>query len=398
MVFGTAGIAACSATEETPVYRVDRTTFVHRVTAEGTLKARETTKISVPPTVRQRVRLAWIAAEGTLLESGDLVALFDQKEFEQNLEEAQSDLEGTTHEQSRTEAESDIRIGEFQRDYEVADLELDFARRFQLTDESVFSRHEIAESAIDEDLAGARKGHAESMQEIQRSLATTELEILEIRKRKANLSIDEARAGLDSLEVRAPHAGILTLTRNWRGEVPAVGMEMWRGYELGEIPALDSMEAEVFVLEADAGGLGDGLTADLVIESHPETVLAAKTARVEKLARPRFRGSPVQYFGVTLEFEETRPEIMKPGQRVVATLYLRQVADALVVPRQAVFQDGEEFWVYRRNGSGFENRAVEIGAGSAGLVVIASGLDAGDVVALTQPANVLEASEPGGAG
>lgn len=372
-------------TSAPPTYEVKRGPFVHKVTAEGTLKAKETTKITVPPTVRRRVRLAWVAPEGAVLEEGDLVARFDGRAFEVNLEEATADLSGTSLDVAKTRADSDIKIGEHRRDYEVAELELDFAERFEMTDEFVYSQHEIVEDAIDEELATARRDHAGEMRQIQEELAQTELEILDIEKRKSNLKIDEARTGLSSLEVRAPHRGVLTLSRNWHGETVSVGSEMWRGQEIGELPALDVLEAEVFVLEADAGGVAEGQEARVVVEANPEIVHAAKVARIEAVARPRFRGSPVQYFGVTLEFQATDNETMKPGQRVVAQLFLAEIEEAIVVPRQAVSQEGDRFWVYTQSGGAFDATPVEVGAGSAALIVIESGLEEGDVLALTKP-------------
>ncbi|MDH3403588.1 MAG: HlyD family efflux transporter periplasmic adaptor subunit [Acidobacteriota bacterium] len=388
-------LAACrSPAAETTVFQVARGPFVHKVTAEGNLRAKESTKISVPPTVRRRVRLAWIAREGALLEAGDLVARFDAKDFEQNLEVAVADLAGTRHDMTRTEAESGVKEGRYQRDFEVADLELDFAERFELTDDSIFSRHEIAEDAIDQELTEARRTHAAEMSGIQRQLTQTELAILEIERRKANLKIEEARAGLGSLEVRAPHRGILTLIRNWRGDPPAVGSEMWRGQEIGELPALDTMEAEVFVLEADAAGLAEGKAATVIVEAHPETARQATVTRVDPIAKPRFPGSPVQYFGATLSFEATDAATMKPGQRVVATLYIEELEETFVVPRQAVFQEGDTFWVYRKNGGGYDDVPVTIAASSAALVAIASGLEPGDEVALGRPAGAEDAPRP----
>lgn len=381
-------LGACGGSNDLPVYRVTRSDFVLKVTAEGTLKAKETTKITVPPTVRRRVRLAWIAPEGTLLEEGDLVALFDGKQFELNLADAEADLSGTNHEVAKTRAESDVKVGEHRRDYDMAELELEFAERFELTDEFIYSRNERVDDAIDEELAVARRDHAEDMSDIQKSLAQTELDILDIGKRRSHIKIDEARTGLSSLEVRAPHRGVLSLSRNWRGDMLAVGSEMWRGQEIGEIPALDVMEAEVFVLEADAGGVAEGQTATVVVEANPEIVHSAKVARIEAVAKPRFRGSPVQYFGVTLDFEATDSATMKPGQRVVAKLYLEELAEAIVVPRQAVSQEGDRFWVYTQNGGTFDATPVDVGSGSAALMVIESGLEEGDVLALTKPLDV----------
>ena len=394
-------VFSCRAPDPLPVVQLEPGPFVHQVTAEGTLRATETTQIGVPPTVRGRVRLAWVASEGTVLEEGDLVARFDGKEFEVKLQDAQTDLRGTRQDIETTRAESDTKLGSYRRDYEVAELELAFAERFRLTDDLVFSRVEIAEDLIDEELAGARRDHAENMSGIQQQIAETELAILDIQKRRSTIKIDEARTGLARLEVRAPHRGIFTLARNWRGERVAVGSEMWQGQQIGEIPALDTMEAEVFVLEADAGGVAKGQRARVVVESSPEKVHLARVASVEAVAKPRFRGSPVQYFSVTLAFDRVDARGMKPGQRIAATLVLEELDEVLVVPRQAVHQKDSRFWVYRRAGRSFSPTTVEVGSSSAALLVIERGLAAGDVVALARPADAQDpepAGEVAGAG
>ncbi len=65
--------------------------------------------------------------------------------------------------------------------------------------------------------------------------------------------------------------------------------------------------AEVYVLEADAGGLTPGRQAQVTVESAPGVTWPAKIARVDSLAKPRIQGSPVQYFAVTLALARTDP-------------------------------------------------------------------------------------------
>ncbi len=171
---------------------------------------------------------------------------------------------------------------------------------------------------------------------------------------------------------------------------------MWRGQEIGEIPDLSVMEAEVFVLEADAGGLETGKGAAVTVEAFPEKTFTATISHVDAVAKPRYRGSPVQYFGVTLEMEKSEDLPAKPGHRVKATLLLEEIDEALVVPRQAVFTGDDEPYVYVKNGSGFARREVEIGAKSMGLMVVTEGLEEGDVIALRPPANLDEEEEQEG--
>ncbi len=386
---------ACAPRDSIPTYEVERRPFQHRVTAEGTLKAAKATQVTVPVEVQGTVRLAWVAPEGALVEESEVVARFDPSDMEERLREGRAELASARLEVDKSEIEGAVRIAELDTDFRVADLELEHAEAFRKVDETAFSRHEIIEDQIDEQLASERREHAASAKDRQRDLGRTDRELLAIQQRKAQLTIDQAEQGLQALEVRAPHAGLLTLTRNWRGETPQVGSEMWRGQQIGEIPDLGKMEAEVFVLEADAGGLEIGKPATVIVEADPGTVHPATIRRVDAVAKPRFRASPVQYFGVTLELEETDPATMKPGQRVRATLLLAELDDAVVVPRQAVAQDGGEARVFVKTGGGFEPRRVTVGASSMGLMVVTEGLAEGEEIALRPPEDAaLEKSAP----
>jgi multidrug efflux pump subunit AcrA (membrane-fusion protein) len=106
---------------------------------------------------------------------------------------------------------------------------------------------------------------------------------------------------------------------------------------------------------------------------------------------------PVQYFGVMLELERTDPALMKPGQRVQADLSLDEQSDVLSVPRQAIFEREGRPVVYVGRGRRFKPRPVELGTAGLGRVVILSGLEEGERVALRDPTRPLLAPDEDGA-
>lgn len=368
-----------------PTERVEPRPFARRVTAEGELRAVRATPVSIPPGVPGPFRIGWLAEDGVRVRSGDVILRFDPSEVEKELAEAADDLASARLEAEKQRAEDLAEIRKLERDLELAREELSNARQFQKKDELVFSRSEIVESEIDQELALGREEHKRGARGRRETLGRAGLELLGIRMRQAEARIQRARQSLSALSVTAPHDGVLVLKRNWRGETPRVGDQVWNNQVMAEIPDLSAMEAEVFVLEADAGGLAPGRPAKVVLESRPGVEHAARIARVESLAKPRFRGSPVQYFGVVLALDGTDPRIMKPGQRVRAALLLDERPRALTVPRQAVFEREGKMVVYKSDGKDLEPVEVALGPGSAGRVVIESGLAAGDVVALVDP-------------
>ena len=377
-----------------PVLVIQRGEFVRRITAEGSLKPKDATPILVPSTEFGPLKIAWLADDGSPVKKGQVVIRFDPTDLERQLDDGKADL--ATAEAKLEKEQVQSRGNERQRDSTsaLARRELDATRALVSKDPTIFSRHQIVESEIDEKLSQAKVDHAQGARDVEGRLSRSKAELIRVERRKAELSVSQAREGLTSLEVSAPHEGVLVLDRDWRGEPPRVGEQAWPGDDIAEIPILDEMEAEVFVLEADGGGLAEGQKATLVIESQPGVEYAATVKSVDKLAKPRQRGVPVQYFAVVLTLERTDRAVMKPGQRVRATVVLDR-AEALVAPRQAIFDKDGKTVAYRLGAHGFEPVAVELGTASAGRVVVEKGLAAGDRIALRDPTRPASAG-PGG--
>jgi HlyD family secretion protein len=369
---------------DVPVARAERGDIARRVQAEGNLKAVKATVLTAPIDAAGPLKIAWLAPDGSRVRTDEVVIRFDPTDAEKSLVDGEAERQAADNRIAGKRAEGEGTLRNLDRDAGMAALDLKYAREFQSKDPEIFSRTEIIESQLDESLATRRKENAEAVRGIRDKLTKVDLDLLAIERHKADLKIGQAKKGLTALEVRAPHDGILVFSQEGRG-IAKVGDTVWRGQPLAEIPRMDAMEAEVYVLEADAGGLAVGLPAEVTVESRADQSFKAKIVKVDALAKPRVSFVPVQYFGVTLEIERTDPAIMKPGQRVRATLLLDARTNAVSVPREAVLDRNGKKVVYRRSGWGFEPVEVALGPAALGRVVIEKGLGAGDVVALRDP-------------
>lgn len=368
-----------------PTVKIEPVQFSRRVTAEGTLKAVKATPVSVPQDAPGPLKLSSIADDGAVLAKDSVVAQFDPTEFETLLLTGNEDRSAARNTLRKADTDAGATKTNLIRDAGQAQFELEAAARFRFDDSEVFSRYQRIESEVDTELARRRKGHAEEVLGVRESLAAAERDLITIDDRKAGIKIKQAEDGLRSLQVLAPHPGIFVLQRNWRGETRRVGDTLWPGETIGEIPDLSSMQAEIFVLEADAAGLAPDQKVTLTVESRSGVQFHGKVKSVEKIARPRFRNVPVQYFGVTVSLDRTDAALMKPGARVRAVLEVEKQAGAFAVPRQALFDREGKKIVYRRRGETFEPVEVTIGSSTAGRVVVTKGLKAGDELAMQAP-------------
>lgn len=367
--------------------------YVRKITTEGQLAAVRDTPLTATVNRTGRYQVAWLIPEGTRVAAGDVVARFDPAEFERELADGMAEERIARARLAKAEAERQGTLLNLARDAELSDRELEVATRFQATDVSLYSKTEIIEAAIDAELARQRSQHATRNKVIRDQHSRADLELLDIERRKAELRVDQATEGLRGLEVVAPHAGIVIYDRDWAGNTIQVGEFVWSGRVLGRLPDLSEMQAEVFVLEADAGGLSEGLQATVVVEAHPETSYRATVKSVDPVAQQRHQ-SPVQYFRTILTLGRTEVGTMKPGQTVRAEITLAEFDQAIAIPRQAVAVKDGKTVVYLHDGGEFRPVEVTVGATGLGRSVITSGLSAGDVIALRNPTVDAVSSRP----
>jgi len=374
--------AGCHRAADIPVYTVVPSHFARRVTAEGNLKAKNAVTVNAPRQPDGPLKIVWIAADGAILKHGDLVARFDAADFETLLRTGNEDLATAANKRQKTDVDAGTTRVNLQRDAKQAEAELLSARMFRFDDAEVFSRYQRIESQVDEQLASEKKTHAHNVLGVRETLSAADVALIDIEKKKADLKVRNANQGLSALEVRSPYEGILVLQRDWRGDMPRVGSTVWNGDPIGEVPDLREMKAEVFVLEADAAGIAVGQKATVTLESQPGVAYNGKISQIDKLARPRVRGVPVQYFGVTVMLDRSEPAVMKPGARVKAVLQVEDIANAFSIPRQALFEKNGKKIVYRKRDGKFVPVEVTIATSSAGRVVVTKGIAKGDELAL----------------
>lgn len=372
--------------------------FVREVEALGSLRATTATPILVPQESGRQQKIAFLAKDGAFVKAGETVLEFDPYDAEREAADGQSDLDAARAKIDKAGAEGRRNQASLGLDRDVAREQLDRAQTFELTDESLYSRHQIIESQLDRELYQTKADVAQRKLQASGKLSSAEQALGEIDASKAQLKVEVAEKGLRSLRIQAPHDGLLLLERNWRGEVPSVGDTLWPGQKVAEVPDLARLEARVFVLEADGAGLAVGQPARFVVEGRPGEAYEARVSRVEPLAKTRDWQSPVKYFETTLSLVKDARGDLKPGQKVRAMLRLDEADGVLQVPRGAVFEKDGKRVVYRWNGAGFEPVEVEASRQSISHLVVAKGLAAGDVIALRDPAAKRALAAPGAAG
>lgn len=384
----TAPVAGCGPGEGTaalPTVAVQRRPFARVVEADGTLKPQRATPVTVPSDVPWSLRITWVATDGATVKKGDALFRFDDMELQARLVDARADKTVSMAQRQKEELLQRVARDDRMRSTQAAQRDLEMTRAFPRKDPTIFARDQIIEAEIDARHQEAKLEHAQKSERADRELSKNKLGLIDVEAKKADEAIRRVDKGLRALLITAPHDGVFTLRKSPQGETLRVGDTVSRSMQLADVSTVDRMEAEVFVIEAEAAGLAEGRKAEIAIEAQPDRLFAGRVTQIETVAKRRQTRSPTQYFGVTLSLEKTIPELMKPGQRVRARLVLNELT-ALVVPRPALFDREGRWIVYRKAGpAGWHPVEVKLGPSSAGLATVESGLQEGDVIALREP-------------
>lgn len=387
IALGAATAVGCGGTlsQSVPTVAVVDAPFEIRISGHGELKAAQATPIDIPGSLQGVQRIAWLQPEGAAVSAGDVVARLDGEQMQRRRLEVEDEL-------IKLDAQLAAKRRELEKERKTIDGELELleherrnVERFAPRDERLFSRHEILDAQVDLGLIESKVAHARTRAERYEARARAEIEILGLQRRTQLVRLEQADNALSQLEIRAPHDGFFLRGRTWQGETMRVGLSVWPGSSIGELPDVSEMEARIYVLESEAAGLADGLEAIVRLDAYPERETRGTVKAVQPVANPIERESPVKYFEVLVSLIETDTAVMKPKSQVTAELWVARDDAAISVPNQAIFHEGDHTWVWVLDGGEFRRTPVKLGKRSLSRTVIDAGLDAGTRVALVAP-------------
>ena len=368
-------------------YTPKKTSFTVEAPAFGELQAGSSTSISVPQVRTGGLKVFWIVKDGSAVKKGDTLVEFDASELIQQTQETNNSLEATLRQLEMTVLRGDSDTGQVVVDREIAGMELEKATTQAPKDREIFTRNEIIEGELNIDLSNTKVSELGGKVETKKSLNNTSQRILVIERKQHESKRDMLRQSLGSLKILAPHDGLVLQKKEgwWMDQGTSAGDTRWPGTVILTIPDISTMKARVYVLESDAGNLRIGQTGHIVVDSHPGLRFNSTVERMETLARPLEKESPVKYFEVLLKIDAKDSQVLRPGKMVRARITVAELKDALVVPRGALSEENRKFFVWVDRPGAPEKRAVEIGPGDGARIALLSGVREGESVLLNPP-------------
>jgi multidrug resistance efflux pump len=374
-----AGRAAASGTGDWVELRRDD--LVIGVPVAGTLSSVQAVRIG-PPQIAEiwDYKIAFMAPEGAPVRPGQPVLGFDTSELERQLLDKRAERDSAQKELEKKQ--TDLEIQRRDRELELAEAEARLRKatlKVDVPPELVASK-ELAKSREDLALARREVAYLKDRLHLEAVQGSTEVAALASKRDRAAVRVQDMEDAVRHMTVTAPRAGTVVYVATDEGEKKKVGDSCWRGQSVLEIPDLRRMEAEGEIDEADAGRVAVGQRVTFRLDAHPDDVFTGRVRAIGGAVQSRSESNALKVVRLQIDLDQTDPQRMRPGMRLLGTVEVERVPKALVAPVEAVFNRPGGPVVYRKTGLGSEEVRPVLGRHNDRQVEIKSGLKAGDRV------------------
>ena len=285
---------------------------------------------------------------GQEVKNGDLIALLDDLEYQQQVEQARAELDVAK-----------ANVIDFQSALDIATRELDRAK--ELRKQQVASESEMDQA--DTQFRASRAKHA--------------VALAQVKQREAALKVAEVRLSYTRIDAAWEDGDT---TRVIGERYVDQGAMLRPNDPIVSVLDINSVIAAIFVIERDYPHLQVGQTAMITTDAFPAKTFSGKVVRKAPLLKESSRQARV-------EIEVENPDrLLAPGMFVRAEIQFSARENATVVPAGAVVRRNEQSGVFLADPATLKARFVPItvGVANAQLAEVLSPALEGQVVTLGQ--------------
>jgi HlyD family secretion protein len=384
-----AGLGAWAGRSHAPTAAVTRGDLVDAVELRGAVQPVHSALLNAPATLPGDTTIVRIAANGTHVKAGDVVAVLDPSKLESALTQARGDLARVDGEIERARADAVALEKQDAAAASSADREVERAR-FEMRKVDILSPIAAEQNRLRLTDAEQTRREVQERMESGRTARSADIESRRQVRARMQRQVERAQEAIAALTVTAPADGLVVLRTNPRVRSAAGAMQeykagdsVWPGATLAELPDLSRVRIQAQVDEIDRARVHTGQPATVRVDALPDRELPATLTDVGSVARPDFTQMPPgKGFDVTLTPAAMDPRL-RPGMGASVRITIAHKGRALLIPAAAVaWRQGRAF-VRVAGFWGLAEREIRVARRGAVEVAVSEGLREGERVALS---------------
>ncbi len=381
-------IVACNGKKTTgvPVTIVKKGVFTEELTEEGVVQAVNSILVTTPRISYRygMLKLASIIEDGTEVEKGDTVLVFDPSEVKKAIINAEQQIEIAKAEYEKLKATQESEIEDLEADLEITKISQKIS---QINFDNAQFESEISKKEIKLQLQTANITLDRAMEQIEnkKKIHKEELYQKKLAMNQLKNTLKDAQKALDQLFVLSPSKGIVIVKDNWMsGQKWQVGEQPYPGMPIIDLPDMTKMMAEVKINEVDISKVKPKLKVKIKSDVYSDTIYTGEITQVANLAQPKEYKSKIKVFPVRIIIDGINKKLL-PGLTVSCTILVNEIKDVLYIPVECVFEDMGNTYVYVKSKAGYRRLDIKTDKENDDFVVVTEGLNEGDEIALADP-------------
>lgn len=389
-----------------PTIVVTRGDLTIDVYAPGEVRTLKTMMLTTPA-VGTQMRILSLKRTGAIVSAGEVVLTLDPAEQRYRLDEQQSFLAGAEAEISQASADGAAQRARDRVNLVIAQSKL---RKAELDVAGNEFLGAIEARKRELTLEEARRRLAQLQQDVafHKSANDAVLAAAVQKRDKSRLLMEDAQAAIESMTLRAPMSGVVSVQGNLEGNyyigtgaIPEYreGDTISGSRAVAEILDIARLEVVTHVPETSIASIKPGqhalvtLNAGFVGSDVLQRSVDAVVTFIGDISSPRLgeQPSPVRKVDVLLQFTGA-VKAAKPGMTARVAIEGARLKDVVSIPRQAVFDRDGESYVFLKTGDRFVSAPIKISARTDSVVVVRD-IAEGSVIALVDPQSKARSSD-----
>ena len=370
---------------------VERDVFEVNITTTGELEAKNSVKILGPSGLRAfriwNVSIQDIIDEGTEVKKGDYVAKLDPSELTSKMKDAETTLEQENSKYIQTKLDTTLQMRQA-RD-ELINLKYAVEEREIKLEQSQFEPPAtIKQAEIDLDKSKRAYQQAKDNYDIKLQQNVAKMREVAASLGKAQRELDGMREMMTAFTVLAPEDGMLIYQKDWDGKPIKEGSQIgvWDPV-VATLPDLSVMISKTYVNEVDVRKVKAGQKVNIGLDAFPEKKLTGRVINVANVGEQR-PNSDAKVFQVTIEVNGFDP-LLRPAMTTSNSIIAKTVEDALFIPLECLHSQYDSItYVFKKDGLKTTKQEVQIGDTNTDEAIILAGLNEGDKIFLSVPADM----------
>ena len=376
------------------LHTVQSGAFELTLNIKGEVRGKNAVVISLPDELKRRdiniwqIKIKDLVDEGAIVKKGEWIATLDAAEINNQMQSNRQELTKYTAELNDAKIDSAIQLTKLREELEEFNYDLEYKQL------------ELEQSKY-ESPAFQRKKNVEykkTIRQMEKKRRDYELNRLKLKVKtkrtedkynEYSLRDSLLKNALRACSVKAPKDGMVMYAKLWGGRKLRVGDQINRWMPtIATLPDMSVLVSETYVQEIDIMKIAVGDSVGIYIDALPDKMYSGIISKIANIGQ-ELPGFDTKVFKVLIDMNENGKEI-KPSMTTDNRIVLTSLDDAIKIPRNCLFSDNGDNFVYLKSGGKIWKKRVVSGPDNSEEVVIKSGLNVMDKIYFKAPENIEE--------